>query len=224
MKQWSELITEVDHNWREFKSGSDFQSGTNELHLESAIKKMELLLSYYKSNPQGDDRPHKYLELPKISLDIDEVLAGWIDAWVEKHSITRPVTCWNFDRWMYDRFVEMKDDKAFWLSLKPLIKPEDLPFEPTAYITARSIPQSWTEEWLYDVVGFPHVPVFSVGFGGSKVEIFKKAGVDIHVDDAFKNFTELNKAGCCCFLWDTPQNQRYNVGYKRIKDLKELVS
>ena len=42
------------------------------------------------------------------------------------------------------------------------------------------------------------------------------------VDDKFENFVELNKNGICCFLMDAPHNQRYDVGHKRIKSLKEL--
>ena len=41
--------------------------------------------------------------------------------------------------------------------------------------------------------------------------------------ERFKNFVELNNAGICCFLFDAPHNRRYDVGYKRIKSLSELV-
>ena len=50
----------------------------------------------------------------------------------------------------------------------------------------------------------------------------KDAKIDIYVDDRFTNFVELNKAGICCYLFDAPHNQRYSVGYKRIKNLSEL--
>lgn len=216
MEKWSEIISDVDKHWSAFKNGGD-------QHLNVIKEQLEKLQRFYKINPQGDDRPHRYLNPPKISLDIDDVLAGWVDAWAERHGIKHPVTSWNFDRLMSERFVKMKDDKEFWLSLKPLIKPEDLPFEPHCYITARSIKQEWTEEWLFDVVGYPCAPVYSVGFGNSKVDVAKSAGVDIHVDDAYKNFVELNNAGVCTYLWDTPQNKRYNVGHKRLFDLKDLL-
>jgi len=47
--------------------------------------------------------------------------------------------------------------------------------------------------------------------------------VEAYVDDRFENFVELNNAGICCFLFDAPHNTRYDVGYKRIKSLSELV-
>lgn len=42
-------------------------------------------------------------------------------------------------------------------------------------------------------------------------------------DVTFENFVELNNAGICCFLFDALHNRKYQVGYKRIKSLNELV-
>ncbi len=41
-------------------------------------------------------------------------------------------------------------------------------------------------------------------------------------DDKYETFVEMNKAGILCFLYDAPHNQRYDVGFKRIKNLSEL--
>jgi uncharacterized HAD superfamily protein len=108
------------------------------------------------------------------------------------------------------------------LSLEPKIDPKTMAFEPHCYITARTVDQEITEAWLVKN-NFPLAPVYTVGFGGSKVEVAKKSGLDIFVDDSYKNFIELNRAGVCTYLFDTPQNSRYNVGHKRIKCLSELV-
>ena len=54
-------------------------------------------------------------------------------------------------------------------------------------------------------------------------DVIKDLDIDIFVDDRFDNFVELNKAGICCYLFDAPHNRRYDVGYKRIKSLKELI-
>jgi uncharacterized HAD superfamily protein len=99
--------------------------------------------------------------------------------------------------------------------------PSEIPFEPHCYITSRSIPKEWTEEWLAKN-GFPSVPVYSIPHGASKVEVAKEAGIDIFVDDRYENFVELNRAGICCFLFEAKHNLRYDVGYKRIKSLKDL--
>lgn len=193
---------------------------TGELHAALIQCNAHFLTAYYKIYPQGDDRPHKYLSPPKIGLDIDEVLADWVGHWTKHHGQDIP-TAWNFDRDINQKFELMKDDKEFWLSIPVKTKPEDLHFEPTCYITSRSIPIEWTQQWL-DKNGFPAAKVYSIGHGESKVEVAKKSGIDIYVDDRYENFVELNKAGICTFLFDAPHNQRYNVGHKRIKSIKDL--
>ncbi len=115
----------------------------------------------------------------------------------------------------------MATDEEFWLSIPPKIAPGDIPFEPHCYVTSRSIPVEWTQRWL-DQNGYPAMPVISVPFGESKVAALKDAGVTMFVDDHFQNFVDINAAGIPCFLFDTPQNQRHNVGHKRIKSLRDL--
>ena len=129
---------------------------------------------------------------------------------------------WNFDRDINAKFDILKGDKDWWLSIPVKTSPKDIPFEPHCYITSRNIPTEWTEEWL-DKNGFPSMPVYTVGHDQSKVEVALESGIDWFVDDRFDNFVELNRAGICCFLFDAPHNQRYDVGYKRIKSLKELL-
>jgi hypothetical protein len=110
----------------------------------------------------------------------------------------------------------------FYLSLTPKVSPKDIPFEPHCYVTSRPVVSATTEKWLA-MHGFPAVKVYTVGIGESKVDVIKNSGIDIFVDDRFENFVELNKAGICCYLYDAPHNQRYDVGFKRIKSLKELA-
>lgn len=153
---WSNVIASLKRHLQAIEFGEDYDAETGELHAAHLACNAHFLTAYYKIYPQGDDRPHNYLHLPKIGLDIDEVICNWTQAWLVKH-------------------------------------------------------------------GFPTRPVYSVGFEMSKIEIAKKSGIDIFIDDRFENFTELNNAGICCFLMDAPHNQKYDVGYKRIKDLKDLV-
>ena len=98
----------------------------------------------------------------------------------------------------------------------------ELPFEPHAYITSRSIDPKLTQKWLDDN-SFPSAPLYCVGHNMSKVEVAKQSGVEIFVDDKYENFIELNKAGICCFLFDASHNKKYDVGFKRIYNLKDLI-
>jgi len=217
---WSVVIASLKRHVAAFERGEDFDKETGLLHTAHVMCNAAFLTQYYKIYPQGDNRPHKYLNAPKIGLDIDEVLADWVGHWTKKHGQEAPET-WNFDRNISDKFEALADDKDFWLSIPVKTKPEDIHFEPHCYITSRSIPVEWTEEWL-DKNGFPTMPVYSVGLEESKIEVAKRSGIDIFVDDRFENFVELNNAGICCYLFDALHNRRYDVGHKRIKSLREL--
>lgn len=219
--KWSRCIGSLKRHLLEFEKGIDYDNESGELHISHILTNAAFLLEYYKIYPQGDDRPHKYLNMLKIGLDIDEVLADWVGHWSKLHGQEVPET-WNFDRNIGEKFDKLKDNKDFWLSIPVKTKPEDIHFEPHCYITSRSIPKEWTEEWL-DKNGFPTMPVYSVGFGESKVDVAKASGIDIYVDDRFENFVELNNAGICTYLFDAPHNQRYSVGHKRLYNLKELL-
>lgn len=223
--KWSKVYSSLKRHLEAFELGEDYDKETGLLHTAHIMCNAAFLTEYYKIYPQGDDRPHNYLRVPKIGLDIDEVLCDWLTAWRKLYNIAEQPTSWFFDRDIKNRFQEMKENntlESFYSNLKPLIKPEEIPFEPHCYITSRPCSLETTIKWL-DVNGFPTKPVFCVGVGQSKVEVAKQAEVEIFVDDSYDNFVALNKAGICCFLYDTPHNSRYNVGYKRIKTLNELV-
>jgi 5'(3')-deoxyribonucleotidase len=201
----------------------DCTAHTGELHTAQAAWNFDAITSYYKWFPQGDDRLHVVMPKPKIGLDIDEVLCDWVGAWIKHWGMNVP-TSWFFDYEILERFEEMRKEEMlnqFYIDLQPKINPADIPFEPHCYVTSRPVPTKVTQTWL-EMHGFPLRPVITVGVGESKVDVIKKAGIDIFVDDRYENFEELNRNGVCCFLMDAPHNQRYDVGYKRIKSLKEL--
>lgn len=217
---WMSVIASAKRHIEKFVQGEDYDPESQTLHVANAVANLLFILEFYKIYPQGDNRPHHYLKEPRVGLDIDEVLADFIGHWVKRFGGSTP-DYWHFDRDMKSKFEILKNDKDFWLSVPVKTSPKDIPFEPACYITSRSIPTEWTEEWL-DKNGFSAAPVYSVGYGESKVAAAKDAKIDIYVDDRFTNFVELNKAGICCYLFDAPHNQRYSVGYKRVKNLSEL--
>lgn len=220
---WMSVIASAQRHIEAWKEGEDLDElGT--MHLANAAWNLFTILDYYKSYPQGDNRPSKLIPKPRIGLDIDDVLADFLPEWCKLWDCPIPDT-WNFDRGMYDKFKQMKDHgtlETFFLGLPTKIKASELPFTPVGYVTARSIPIEITMEWL-KINQFPQVPVYSVGFGGSKVEALKELRVDMFVDDNYNTFVELSKAGIGCYLFDTPHNKRHNVGYRRIYSLKELA-
>lgn len=222
---WMETLACAERHIAQFKAGEDIDPDPRMLtpHLANAAWNLIAVLEFMNTHPEFDDRKLKYLDVPNIGLDIDEVIADWVGAWTKLHKINMPKS-WFFDRDIVAKFKKMEKDRTldkFYLSLNPKIKSEDIPFEPHCYVTSRPVKTEITEKWL-DLHGFPARPVITVPLGTSKVEVMKKAGVDVFVDDRYDNFKELNKAGIVTYLWDAPHNQRYDVGYKRIKTLRDL--
>ncbi len=161
-----------------------------------------------------------------IIFDIDGILADWTSAWNEMYpEILVQPSSWYLDRKAGKRFKQMKEDGTlndFYLNnVKPLMQPEDLPFEPHCYITSRPVPVEITEEWL-DKYHFPAKPVYSLNVCESKIDMAKNSGVEIFIDDSFDNFVELNKAGITTYLYSAPWNQKHDVGHLRLKSLKDL--
>jgi 5'(3')-deoxyribonucleotidase len=217
---WSKCLASLKRHLNAFERGVDFDEETTQLHMSHIATNALFLLQYYKIYPQGDDRPHEWMSNYRIGLDIDEVLADWMSAYMEKMGIVERPDNWFFDREIGKRFEELQNDEKFWLNIPVLTLPKDIPFEPCCYITTR--PKSthdWTLEWLHKN-GFSAAPVFTVQ--GSKVQAAIDNKLDWYVDDRYENFVELNKAGICTFLFDRPHNKRYNVGFKRIYTLNNL--
>lgn len=217
---WMGVMASAKRHIEAWVSGHDFDPESSHLHLAHAATNLMFLLEYYRIYPQGDDRPHDYLKPPKIGLDIDCVLADFVGHWVKYFNQDFP-EWWYFDREMQKKMEEMKDNKDFWMSMPVLTPASEIPFEPHCYITSRIIPNEWTEEWL-DKNGFAAKPVYTIGINESKVEAAKQAGITLYIDDSMANFIALNRAGICTYLFDAKHNQRFNVGYKRIKTLKDL--
>lgn len=211
----------LERHLASFKAGEDYDPESGLLHVAHIMANAAFLTEFYYTHPELDDRPHKYLYQKKIGLDVDEVLADFVGGYTQRYNIELPVECWSFDPQMVDRLAELKDDKDFWMNIKPLVQPSEIPFEPHCYVTSRVIPSEWTEEWLIKN-GFPVRKVYTVGHDQSKVNVIKEAGCDIFVDDRWDNFVSLNQAGICCYLMDAKHNQRYDAGYLRLKKLSDL--
>jgi 5'(3')-deoxyribonucleotidase len=218
---WSDTIDSLNRHLAEFRDRELFDS-ESKLHHMAHIACNAMFLHYYsKHRREFDDMPTIPLHEKRIGLDIDEVLADFLGGWRELYPKDYEIHSWNFEMGIKDKFKEMKDNNLldrFYLSLKPLIKPEELTFEPTCYITNRPVDSSISEQWLYDL-GFPQVPVITTN---QKAKVCKEMRLDAFVDDNFYNYQAITKEGILCYLYDQPHNRKFHVGYKRIKLLKEI--
>jgi 5'(3')-deoxyribonucleotidase len=216
---WSNVLASMKRHIKKIEAGEDFDDESGLLHADHVQCNAHFLAAYYRIYPQGDDRPHKYLNMPKIGLDIDDVLSDFVGHFMERFNIKEPPIFWK-DHCFVENFALVVDDKSFWLTIPTKIKPEDLKFEPHCYITSRTIPVEWTEEWLRNN-GFPKVELIQVD--GCKEEALKNSGCEIFIDDRFENFVTANKVGICGFLMDMPHNKKYDVGFKRIKSVNDVI-
>lgn len=220
---WSKVLASLERHLQAVKRGEDFDQESGLLHSAHIMANAAFLTEYYRIYPQGDDRPHQYLSMPLIALDIDEVLADWTGHWATYFNTDPSPIFWNFDKTIKEKFEDMKDNKEFWLTIPRKVDPADLVFEPHCYITARPVDESVTREWLLKN-GFPDVPIHAVNVYESKMEAFLASGADVLIDDRYENFVEINAGGGCCFLYDAPHNRKYEVGFKRIYHPNDVIN
>lgn len=221
---WTTVLQSLKRHLAAFEESEDYDLESKKLHMAHVACNAHFLNAYYYIYPQGDDRPKKWLNIPRIGLDIDEVLCNWLGAWRKRFKIKDVPNSWFFDRKIRERFTEMKksgelDD--FYLGLKPLMNPDTLPFVPHCYITSRPVSSEITSEWL-EREGFPTRPVYTVEVNQTKVDVAKEAGIEIFVDDSWDNFVDFQNNGITCYLYDTPHNRVADVGHFRIKSLDEI--
>lgn len=219
--KWSKVIASAKRHLAALEKGIDFDDESGEKHIDHLACNAHFLSAYYKLCPHLDDRPSKFnnpISKLKIGIDIDGVLADF-DSHLFGMSNLDPHTIHHWeDPIVNENFNKLKDNPYFWKTLPVLNKPETISFTISAYITARSIDKSITQEWL-NTNGFPTAPLYSIGKGQSKVQTAKDAGIELFIDDRFENFMELNNAGIFCYLFDSSHNKKYDVGHKRLYNL-----
>lgn len=219
---WSTVIASMERHVAAMKRGEDFDPETGEYHSAHIMCNAAFLTEYYKIYPQGDNRTHGYLLNKRIGLDIDGVLADFDGAFKKRTNTVGDVKHWFFSYNVGKWWNKIEKDEKFWVNMPSLINGHDLPFEPVFYVTHRSVNNKWTEEWI-EKNGFPCVPVLQVKSGESKAEVIQKAGINIFVEDRYDNFLDLNRQGVFTYLLDRPYNTRYDVGFRRIKSLNEVL-
>lgn len=214
---WSEVEASLQRHLALYKSGEDYDKESGMPHMAHVAVNAMFILEYMISKPEYDDRYKPYLNQRKIVLDIDEVLCDWQGGYRAFTGHKLPGNYWDSEYKTGVELAKLTENKEFWLGLPKL--PRNLDFVPHAYVSSRSIPVEWTQEWL-EKNNLPCRPVYHVPFGASKVEILKEIGTEIFIDDRFENFAEASRAGICSYLMDASHNQFYDVGYRRVKDLK----
>lgn len=230
--KWSKMLASMKRHIAAFEMGEDIDPEIGCHHMAQAAWNALGLVTYARIHPEMDDRQHSYLETKRIGLDIDEVLANFTRAYSEETGKEPEPDHWSFCYKMMENFENWKQGTidgsnksingldSFYIRIKPLCDAK-LPFEPICYITNRPVSTDITKQWLENHK-FPLKPVFTTKSREEKVAIALEQRLDYFIDDSFETFVEMNKAGICCFLMNGSHNQKYNVGYKRIKSLEDF--
>lgn len=241
---WSKVIASLKRHTNQLESGEDYDidpscpdcqkstkenwqctNHTGELHADLIQCNAHFLSTYYRIFPQGDDRYLNLRPKAKIALDVDEVICNWVGHWCELHKIEIP-SSWYFQwdiRTLFDNMKATGELDTFYSGLTARINPDEMPFEPVAYISHRPVAEEITKAWL-ERLGFPLKTVRHVEKREDKIKVCKELGVDIFVDDSYETYKAMNEAGICCFLMDAKHNRRYDVGFKRIKTLNDIFN
>ena len=222
--KWSNITSSLKRHLAAYEQGEDYDKESGLLHAAHIAWNAMALLSHYKYHPQLDDRLQPYMFTKRIGIDIDECIADFTGAYSEKTGKPAKPIHWSYCDEMLDNFGKWTSDKTidgFYLNVQPLLKSEELGFEPICYITSRPVPTEITRQWIIKH-GFPQKPIFTTSSSNEKVAVAREQGLDYFIDDNYETFIKMNKAGICCFLMDAPHNQKYNVGYKRIKDFNDF--
>lgn len=176
---WSDVLSSLEKHLLEFKLGNDFTEDKL-LHIAEVAANALILAEYYKTYPQGDDRIIGVNNKPIICCDLDDCIFDFKAAYEQKFG--KMADYWASDYNMGENLQILKEDKDFWVNMPLKNRPN---FEIDYYVTAREIPIEWTMEAI-SKNNLPMSPVKCVNWDASKIEILKKIGTTIMVDDTIK--------------------------------------
>ena len=210
---WSEVLSSLKRHLIEFEKGNDFDEDNN-LHIASVAMQALILSEYYSLYPQGDDRTIGMVNKPVVVCDLDDTVLSFRESYEKKFG-TKLSDFWNGDYNMIDNLKELQNDKDFWVNMPVKHFPT---MEIDYYVTARSIPDEWTQECIQKN-NLPKAPIISVPWNESKINTLKDIGATIMIDDKLETFKECHNNGIFCYLMDSPTNRHVNVGHRRIYNL-----
>lgn len=210
---WSDVLSSLEKHLLEFKQGKDYDEN-GLLNIAKVAANALILSEYYKVYPQGDDRIMGVNTHPIVCCDLDECIFDFKTAYEARYG--KMADYWAGDYNIVKNLKELQEDKSFWVDMPIKNRPT---FEVDYYVTARNIPNEWTEEAI-SKNNLPMAPVISVNWDESKIDTLNKIGACIMIDDKYSTFKECQKAGIFCYLMDSPSNRYYDVGHRRIYDLK----
>lgn len=207
------LINQLKKKLNDFEDMID-KDDDNLYNIDKVAAYAMMIHDTLATNPQMDNRFDQISNIPRVALDVDDVVADFINGFKEKTGLEMN-PYWSSNYNIADELKALSNDEEFWTNLKVKHYPN---FEPACYISSRSIPVAFTEKFIQKA-GLPCAPVFHVPWNTSKVKVLKENNINILVDDKVENFLEATKAGVFCYLMDAPHNQKFDAKGRRVYNL-----
>lgn len=154
----------------------------------------------------------------RIALDIDDVLACFMEAYKVKFNTKRypnrlrsAVITKNVNK--------LRLDRMFWTTLEVKNR---LNFTPVLYCTKRINPKSYTKRWL-EINHFPKCPVYQMFDQMGNKAVMIKGRCDVLIDDSIYNVQQSIAYGLPALLYTTPENKDYDFPYRiNSLDIEEI--
>lgn len=146
----------------------------------------------------------------KIFLDVDDVVLQFNESYTNRFNC-KSLKSWSYSQLTKKRLQTLMGEKDFWLNIPTKHFPD---FMPSGFVSARSIPKSWTRECLRRNSIPGRSNIHQVGWGKSKVELLKSLNADLFIDDKVETWRECNKAGIFCLLMDAHHNQNVKTNLR----------
>jgi len=74
---WTGVLSSLKRHLHALERGEDYDQESGLLHIDHVLCNAAFIREYYKTHPELDDRVLPYMNIPRIGLDVDEVLADF---------------------------------------------------------------------------------------------------------------------------------------------------
>ena len=155
----------------------------------------------------------------RIALDIDDVLARFMQAYCNKFETDKYPKRLESKIITRNVYQKLQYDREFWLSLKVKHRPN---FIPELYCTKRVNPKEYTKKWL-EINGFPKRPIYQMIYQKGNKATMIKGRCDVLIDDSPSNVLKAMNSGLPAILMIDDWNVDFNYPYKvNSLDIEEI--
>jgi hypothetical protein len=196
------------------------------------------LTEYYKIYPQGDNRLQPFMYAPHLMLEVDEVLADFInfhntqnlhpvtaEEWDYFDGDIRAIKCAQNGPDISEMDAKMNPELAaallkLWLNVPKKSNTKIAPYMTVSYFTRQKWCPTWAAEWIKKHK-YPRGTVHVVSTPQDIIELTKSTKT-LCVVSTMRTFVELSKADICCYLLQNEYTAQFDIGHRGLRTLADL--